>query len=278
MSGLKRSIIILAIYFVSLYLLGEEVFSEHPIINISTYFFFLIIIALPGTVFIPQFNRGNRIFLIVFWALLYLALPRIFEHWLSAPESYDLILVELVLLSLGVWLAHQLATELTYTDSLLDMMAQNTFPSNASQLDASYRQLANEVIRCRRYGRPLSLLIFQAIPENEQVIRDMLKNFQQDLLSRISTARVGHLISEHIRQMDLLTRDHVGRFVILCPETDKKSAMMLGERIFESLSKETGFSIKWGMAAFPDEALTFDDLLALAREKLKSTDLQDSEL
>jgi hypothetical protein len=43
---------------------------------------------------------------------------------------------------------------------------------------------------------------------------------------------------------------------------------MLGERISQAVEERTDLHILWGVAAFPEEALTFDDLLHKARERL----------
>jgi len=83
----------------------------------------------------------------------------------------------------------------------------------------------------------------------------------------LSNARIGQSIGEVVRQTDLLIRDHVGRFLVVCPETDLESAVFLSERICQMVEGRTEFHVKCGVASFPDEALTFEDLLQLARDR-----------
>ena len=85
---------------------------------------------------------------------------------------------------------------------------------------------------------------------------------------RFTSARVGQIIDERIRQTDLVLRDKRWRFVVLCPETDLGAGLLLAKRITESVHEKTGLPILWGVAAFPEEALTFDDLLRKARERM----------
>jgi GGDEF domain-containing protein len=63
-------------------------------------------------------------------------------------------------------------------------------------------------------------------------------------------------------------RDRRGRFIVLCPETDLENASLLARRITQAVSERTSLHVLWGVAAFPEEALTFDDLLQKARERL----------
>jgi len=207
----------------------------------------------------------------IFWASIYFALSRFLDRSLSAPNSFETIFIEVVLLELGVFLSYQLAVELANSESLIDAMASGAFPSQAIDFEDALTSIRNEVSRSRRYHRPLSLLIFQVEPENKSAIRELFRGFHRDLVSRFSSARMGQIIGEQIRQTDILMRDKVGRFVILCPETDKDGVLLFGERIHIGLEDSTGLRISWGCSSFPDEALTFDDMVARAREQTRTS-------
>ena len=94
-------------------------------------------------------------------------------------------------------------------------------------------------------------------------------SLQRDVLTRLSNARVGQAIGESIRQTDLLVRDRVGRYIVLCPETDLESVYLLADRLSKIVVERTGLHVNCGVASFPDEALTFEDLLHLARDRSK---------
>jgi GGDEF domain-containing protein len=95
----------------------------------------------------------------------------------------------------------------------------------------------------------------------------MLKSLQHDVLSRLSNARIGQSIGEAVRQTDLLIRDQIGRYIVMCPETDLESAIFLAERICKIVEERAGLHVNCGVASFPDEALTFEDLLYMARDR-----------
>jgi hypothetical protein len=271
MSNLKRSLFWVAFYLAIIFFLAQLDRADRPVINLASYFYLLVFVVVPCMILIPSFHRAPQFISMIFWASIYFALSRILERSLSAPDTVETIIIEVVLLELGVWLSYQLAADIAHSESLVDTMAQSAFPNMALELSAAAERISEEITRSRRYRRPLALLMIQAVPENNDVYRELFKSFQRDMLSRFSSARMGQLIGEQIRQTDLLLRDRVGRFVVLCPETDKENVTMLGNRIHGVLEEGTGLQVTWGCSSFPDEALTFDDLTSKARESLKSS-------
>jgi len=149
----------------------------------------------------------------------------------------------------------------------MDVLAEGTFPHGAIEIDSASEQIKKEFGRSRRYHRPLSLLVMHAFPKDDKVVREMMESLQHDVLARLSNARVGQAIRDAIRQTDILIRDHVGRFIILCPETDLENAIFLAERTRKIIEERTGLQVNCGAAVFPDEALTFEDLLHIACDR-----------
>jgi GGDEF domain-containing protein len=185
--------------------------------------------------------------------------------------SHDLsvVVLEFVLLQAGIWLAHQLARQINHAESLMDELAIDAFPHRSQQLDDGSQRVKIEFNRSRRYRRPLSVLLMEVDPEHQKHNGETLKNIQTDIASRFTSARVGQIIDDRIRQTDLVLRDRTWRYVIVCPETDLSSVILLRKRISQSVMEKTGLSLLWGIASFPEEALTFDDLLTKARERLR---------
>jgi hypothetical protein len=60
--------------------------------------------------------------------------------------------------------------------------------------------------------------------------------------------------------------------VILCPETNLENTILLAKRIAQAVKERTNLHVLWGVAAFPEEALTFEDLLQKASERLIHSD------
>jgi hypothetical protein len=152
----------------------------------------------------------------------------------------------------------------------MDELALDAFPHRSQELDEGSHRVKIEFNRSRRYRRPLSVLLMQVAPEHQKRNGEVLKSIQSDIANRFTSARVGQIIDDRIRQTDLVLRDRAWRYVVVCPETDLPAAVLLGKRISESVTEKTGLALLWGVASFPEEALTFDDLLTKARERLRN--------
>jgi len=278
MTNLKRSFFWAALYLAVMFVLGQTDYAGRPIINFASYFYLAVIVALPVTLFFPSIARVSVYMPLLVWLGVYLFLLQINDRIYSADKGdLPVIVLEFVLLEVGVWFAHQLALQINHAESVMDALALSAFPNRARDIDLEHQRIKIELTRSRRYHRPLSLVVVQSESEDDMATRDMLKSIQNDLLSRFTSARVGQIIDDCIRQTDLVMRDRRGRFIVLCPETDLANASLLANRIAQAVKSRTSLGILWGVAAFPEEALTFDDLLQTARERLADSVLLTNE-
>jgi hypothetical protein len=269
MTNLKRSFFGAAIYLALIFVLGQADYTNQPIINFANYFYIAVLVAIPLTLFFPSISRVSVYVPLAFWAIVYLALLQLINRNYSANKGQlSVVVLEFILLEAGVWFAHQLAVQISHAESIMDALALSAFPNRTHDIDSENQRIKIELTRSRRYHRPLSVVVIQTESEDEKITREMLRSVQQDLMSRFSTARVGQIIDDRVRQTDLVLRDYKGRFVLLCPETDFSNASLLAKRIAHAIKERTSLRVLWGVAAFPEEALTFEDLLQKARERL----------
>jgi GGDEF domain-containing protein len=269
MTNLKRSFFWAAIYLALIFVFGQSDYAGRPIINFASYFYLAVLVAVPVTLFFPSISRVSAYVPLLIWAGVYLVLLQIINRNNSANTGeLPVIVLEFMLLEVGVWFAHQLALQISHAESVMDALALSAFPNRANDIDSENQRIKIELTRSRRYHRPLSVVVIESESDDEKTTREMLKSIQHDLLNRFTSARVGQIIDDRIRQTDLVLRDRRGRFIVLCPETDLENASLLARRIAQAVIERTSLHVLWGVAAFPEEALTFDDLLQKARERL----------
>jgi hypothetical protein len=272
-TNLKKSLFWIAFYLLIVLVLAQLDRADRPIINFAAYFYLIAIFIVPVMVFVPSLHKISVVLPMVFWGAVYFGLTRFIDRANTGSMNVEVIAIELVLLEIGVWFSYQLAVAIEGSESLMDILAEGTFPHRAVELEAASEQIKTEFSRSRRYHRPLSLLVIHAFPKDEEVVREMLKSLQRDVLTRLSNARIGQAVGETIRQTDLLLRDHVGRFIVLCPETNLESAAFLAERVCSIVEERTGLHANYGVSSFPDEALTFEDLLHTARDRSRQVSI-----
>src|SRR5690349_3750778 len=275
MTNLKRSFFGAAIYLALIFVLGQFDYAGRPIINFASYFYLAVMVAVPVTLFFPSVSRVSVYVPLFVWAGVYTVLVQIVNRNYSANKGeISVVVLEFMLLEVGVWFAHQLALQISHAESIMDALALSAFPNRARDIEAENQRVKIELTRSRRYHRPLSVVMIESESDDEKITRESFKNIQHDLMSRFTSARVGQIIDDRVRQTDLVLRDYKGRFIVLCPETDFSNASLLAKRISQAIKERTSLRVLWGVAAFPEEALTFEDLLQKARERLTdSTDM-----
>lgn len=276
MTNLKKSLFWITFYLIIILVLAQLDRADRPIINFVAYFYLSAMFIVPVMIFVPSLHKVSVALPMIFWGAVYVALLRIIDRSNTGSTNAEVVVIELILLEVGVWLSYQLAVAIEGSESLMDILAQGTFPHRAIELDAASEQIKTEFGRSRRYHRPLSLLVIHAVPKDEEVVREMLKSLQRDVLARLSNARIGQAVGETIRQTDLLLHDHTGRFIVLCPETNLESAAFLAARVCTIVEERTGLRTNYGVSSFPDEALTFEDLLRTARDRSKQLPTHDN--
>jgi hypothetical protein len=272
-SNLRRSFFWAALYLALILILGQADYIGKPVINFASYFYVVAMMGVPLTLFFPGVTRVSTKIPMLVWAGIYFLLLLFIDRNLTTTSSeLSIVVVEFVLLETGIWLAHQLAQQINHAESIMDELAVGAFPHRAQELDEASNRVKIEFTRSRRYHRPLAMLVMEVDPETQRENGQVLKNIQSDIVNRFTSARVGQIIDDRIRQTDLVLRDRQWSYVIICPETDYPRVLLLARRISQAVKEKTGYSILWGIAAFPEEALTFEELMKKARQRLSIGD------
>lgn len=269
MTNLRRYFLWSALYLALVFVMGQADYLGRPIINFASYFYLVAMFGVPITLFFPYVTKVSTMVPMALWAGVYIVLT-LFINRARTTTSTDLsvVVLEFLLLELGIWCAHQLAQQITHAESVMDELAIDAFPHRAQELDEGSQRVKIEFNRSRRYRRPLSVLLMEVDPEHQKHNGEVLKSIQSDIVNRFTSARVGQIIDDRIRQTDLVLRDRRWCYVIICPETDLSSALLLAGRITAAVKEKTELDLLWGAASFPEEALTFDDLIQKARQRL----------
>ena len=262
MTNLKRSFFGVAFYIAIMFVLAQMDFVGRPIVNFASYFYLSVMIAVPVTLFFPSVSNISSYVPIAIWAGIYLIVLQVIDRTESTETiEFPVIVLEFLLLEIGVWFSHQLAIQISQAESIMDALAVGVFPSRVHQLDDESQRIKVEFTRSRRYHRPLSVIMFDSEIDNRSSAQTTLSSIQADLSHRFTIARTGQIIDDRIRQTDVLLRDRRGRFIVLCPETEHAEVELLASRIAKSVEERVNTRVLFGTASFPDEAITFEDML-----------------
>ena len=116
------------------------------------------------------------------------------------------------------------------------------------------KTLEAEHQRARRFGRDYSLIFLDL---------DGLREINEDrghLAGARVLQRIGEFLHQHLRRMDLPARIGGDEFVVICPETSKRAARRVAERLRLGIQRlesshgiRIGITASMGVASFPED-------------------------
>lgn len=270
MSDLKQSIITLFVFVVALLGIANVESFQESIIDFSPVFFILIAVILFSELIVTGrlVKAGVRLSqyaVIAFWLIVY---AFVWYFYLGTDKSIEVNLAQGMLVLLSAVLAFDVGRRIDQTDTALERLASSTYPNRAMDIQSARDLVNSEITRSRRYHHPLSILTVQLEKKKSWGNWKNSELLANEMMERFAVAKVSQILSDNARSTDMVLRDREGRFVLLCPETNQTSANILAERIALAVKRQLDAGVECGSSSFPDEALTFDDLLNTANERL----------
>jgi diguanylate cyclase (GGDEF)-like protein len=148
-------------------------------------------------------------------------------------------------------------------------MAMTDVISGLANRRAFDEVLEAEFIRASRYGHPLSLIILDL--DSFKEYNDKWGHPAGDVRLR----EVANLLRLNVREPDVAARYGGEEFAIILPDTSKHGAVQLAERLRHSAAESApkrsedscpipGYTLSLGVATFPDDAASIQELLLMA--------------
>lgn len=269
MKELKKNFVLLVLFILLVFTLEHIGYGEEKFIDFPTHFYFFLVFATLSSILVPQLRWLSLYNLLLFWGILFVAVSLAYFH-LNGYEKLQIMMLAFILFEISILIAYQLNIKIYSNEVLMESLADHLYPNRTNNLNSSLESIYLEFSRSRRHHRPISVLVI----EPEKISRDTsqvaYQTLRQDLLQNFVDARIGQLIAQQARQTDLITREKDGKFVIVCAETTMESSAALARRVQNNVQESLNTSLRWAIAEFPKEALTFEDLVQKAKEKLSA--------
>ena len=208
-----------------------------------------------STVAVPLLSRGRALGVM---ALLDRSGPRRFT---PADAQLVALLLEPVAVALDSAILLKRSEELSVTDDLTKLY-------NSRYLNVALRR---EVERGRRYGAPVSLIFLDL--DGFKDVNDR----HGHLCGSRTLVEVGQVLKATVREVDIVARFGGDEFTIVLPETGPEGACIIAERIRERIAatpylESQGLHVRitasLGIASFPAQGQSGDDLIALADQAM----------
>ncbi len=276
MKDLRNAVILLFLYLIIVLGIAQVEEFEKQVLNFRPAFFIMLALAVFIGLVLPARVRLSMYVLLGAWAVVYAGVWWFRWRHLADPPTIQELGVQFLLVELSAGLSYYVGRYIGQVDDLVEGLAVGTYPNRTLDIRDAEERIKIEFTRSRRYDSPLSVLVVQLDMggEGEQQARSL----QRDLLQRFAFAKVGQVINENARQTDLIISEQSRCFILLCPETEHRDSVVLAERISRMVLEKVGMRVKWGSATFPRDALTFEELLVVARQRLGSSALAGREM
>jgi hypothetical protein len=274
MRSFRLSIITMLVFLTIVFNIERLDIGEENLINIQTFVYVLVLAVVVATMAIPALRKAHIGVSYALWLAVYAVLKFVtnFFNDTATTEIYTyLTITEITVLMLTVALVMQLASQVDDVETTV----RNILFADKSQrvllLEEAENDIKREMYRSRRLQQPLSIAVIEPSSGTEDVamtrtIREVQQMLKQHYLA-ISMARG---LDKMLRRTDLLLEQSPkGRIVILSPETSSEGATSLVDRVRQALHDQYRVKVNSAIAAFPEDALTFDELISHAESQLE---------
>jgi len=172
-----------------------------------------------------------------------------------------LTLVEPCAIAIENAILFQKAEQLTITDDLTKLF-------NSRYLNL---YIGREIKRCKRHGIPISVIFLDL--DGFKGVNDQYGH----LAGSRTLSEVGTILSQAVRESDILARYGGDEFVVVLPETPAAGALVIAERIRKAIEAHrflqgqglsARISASFGIASYPDHALTPEGLIQKADQAM----------
>lgn len=149
-----------------------------------------------------------------------------------------------------------------------------SLPEGRQQLltyEKAQERMRTEMGRARRHQRPISVAVIDLDPATfEAALHQAVRDAQAALIERYAKVRLGLFLSKQIRSTDVIAQyTEDGRFLLVAPETPADQMNGLMRRLARQVEQHMGIRFRYGVADFPNTALTSEELLRKAKEDLQ---------
>ena len=275
MKYLPRTVVALVTTLAIFYNIERIEFGRAEVVNIDSFVYVLALFIVVSVISIPMLRHSSVYVLSAVCIGAYLMTKVMLnassaKHPLLGGVYTYLTVTEAGLLLITLLLAHKVASAIEDFQGAVQEVSFRNTNKRIRQLDEADDEIQLEMFRSRHYHHPLGVLIVQ--PESgfaQASLHRAVREVQQAMMNTYVSRSMAQTFSKYVRRTDLIMEQtDQERFVILCPDTNAADLALLAEYLQVVAQEELSASVVCGTATFPDEAITFEELMRQAETRL----------
>jgi hypothetical protein len=277
MTQLRYLFVIATIWFFGLY--NIERLAEP--INIASFVYVFVAVCAVLIMLLPRLQKMPTHWLAGLALVSFLSLKLQLGYGLFG-QQLPLTVTEICAIGVTMFLATQIGQRLEELRAVVTNLTIGQAGAGTQPFVEGQGQIYREIRRARRHQRPVTLLAISVTEDVADVsterfnrdvpLRRFIAEIQKELVEKYTQTRVAELLIENFEDSAVITQrdDH---FVTLLPETNQEEAVEIVNQLQETLTEKMGLHLKVGISTFPDEAVTFENLLERAEAKMTGANI-----
>lgn len=238
-------------------------------INIASFVYLLVPIAGSLMLLIPRlFKRVGIAGYFTIVLLVYLGI-KIALHYELVAQSLPITITEIFSIFVSLFLFRKVADLMwDFEDTIANITFQQIGLPPRVYETAETEDLYREIKRCRRFRRPLTMVVAKAVfTPSEYKLNQVMEELRETMVARYVQAGVAKLLSDELSDSDLMVVENES-FTILLPETQEEEALRRIRWLQKQATAELDIELHIGVAGFPEKAVTLRGLIDAAEDDL----------
>ncbi|HEU5104110.1 MAG TPA: hypothetical protein VFU22_34070 [Roseiflexaceae bacterium] len=277
MKSMRWKITLLVIWLSLLFNIERLDFDQGTTLNLASSFYILAAASAVLFLLVPMTNRiayiaGGGVF--IAYTLLKVASPiPVFQglhKYLTITEMVAILITIYV-----TWLINQGLQDFEHAVEAISLPKGR---AGLLEYDQMQERIRAEMGRARRHQHAISVAAIELDPvTSEAALHRAVRDAQAALIKRYVQVQFGVFMTKHIRETDVIAhQDADGHFLLLAPETPGEQVEGMLARLANQVEENLGIRFHYNIADFPKTALTSEELVHKATEKLRrETTLSD---
>ena len=272
MLSLQRYIFLLVVWIAFFFNIERLHVNRNALINITLPTYIIVTAVIILGLMLPRWYRFSAIFVYGVAILSFVVTKLLYDRPYWGDAYTYLTLFEFASILVTAVLAHRVGQLIadfgeTVRALLLTGVDKRVHPQEQAEIIAK-----QEMLSARRRNYSLSMLLIEADTASAKIKPSTTAHEIQQLLTRrMGLVTLTRLLATNLRTSDsIVDGSEQGRWLLMTAELDRTRASMILDRLNAQSTKGLGIRLKFGIASYPEQGLTFEDLLVRAEQDLKS--------
>ncbi len=241
-----------------------------PSINLTGIAYLFVPIVAVLIIIIPSMRRVPLWGVLLISLISFLALKML--GWREWATSLPLTVIEMGVVGVTATLARQVGSGLGEFEQVVARITIGKSGRFSESFTGGQMEMHRELKRARHYERPVTMMAVGMSEGSIQVALDrMVQEAQQAMMKQYVLSTIAGTLCEELEDYNLITR-HNDHFLVLLPEVRGDDVTAFVEQLQRAMQEQLGVHLQVGLASFPDDAVTFDGLVAMAVNRMDRCD------